>query len=112
MYLQSITTDKGSPSNLLPDGSISIFIDSTVPQIWLPESACAAFEQAFGIKYNDKYHRYFITSQQRQTLLSQNAQITFTIGPDRSGGQTVDITLPYQAFDLQVNFPIVRENST
>ena len=105
--LHSITTSKGPLSNLLPDGSISIFIDSTVPEIWLPESACAAFENAFGINYDNDYNRYLITSSQRQKLLTQNAEITFTIGPAVTGGETVDIVLPYQAFDLQVQFPIV-----
>ena len=110
--LQSITTSKGSPSNLLPDGSISIFIDSTVPELWLPESACAAFEDAFGIEYNTNYGRYLITAAQREKLLAQNAEIKFTIGPNVKGGATVDITLPYQAFDLQVQFPIVQNPNT
>jgi hypothetical protein len=110
--LQSITTSKGSPSNLLPGGSISIFIDSTVPELWLPESACAAFEAAFGIEYNDNYNRYLITAAQREKLLAQNAEIKFTIGTSVNGGQTVDITLPYQAFDLQVQFPIVMNPNT
>lgn len=110
--LQSITTSKGSPSNLLPDGSISIFIDSTVPEIWLPESACAAFESAFGIEYNNNYNRYLVTATQREKLLAQNAQISFTLGTSVNGGETVDITLPYQAFDLQVQFPIVMNPNT
>ena len=110
--LQSITTSRGSPSNLLPDGSISIFIDSTVPELWLPESACKAFEDAFGIEYNTNYGRYLITSAQRQKLLAQNAEIKFTISPNVTGGETVDITLPYQAFDLQVQFPIVMNPNT
>jgi hypothetical protein len=110
--LQSITTSKGSPSNLLPDGSINIFIDSTVPELWLPESACKAFEAAFGIEYNTNYGRYLITSAQREKLLAQNAEIKFTISPNVTGGETVDITLPYQAFDLQVQFPIVMNPNT
>ena len=112
VYLQSISTDKGSPSDLLPDGSISIFIDSTVPEIWLPESACSAFEEAFGLEYDTDSKRYLITSSQREQLLNQNAKIAFTIGPSQTGGKTVDITLPYQAFDLQVSFPIVVNPNT
>lgn len=108
--LQSVTADKGTPSDLLPDGSISIFIDSTVPEIWLPESACSAFEQAFGITYNTDIGRYLVSNSTRQQLLSQNPSITFTIGPDVRGGKTVDITLPYSAFDLQVGFPIIPNN--
>lgn len=112
VYLQSVTTNKGSPSKLLPDGSISTFIDSSVPEIWLPESACSAFEDAFGITYNTEYNRYIITSAQRQTLTTMNPSITFTISPNQTGGETVDITLPYKAFDKQLMFPIVENPNT
>ena len=110
--LQAITTDKTTPSNLLPGGSISIFIDSTVPEIWLPASACSAFEQAFGIGFNDNYQRYIINSTHRQTLLDQDASVTFKLGTEVTGGSTVDIVLPYSAFDLQVQFPIVENPNT
>ncbi|KAK3686865.1 hypothetical protein LTR37_019380 [Vermiconidia calcicola] len=110
--LHAIATSKGAPSNLLPDGSISIFIDSTVPELWLPESACAAFEEAFGIQYDDDMNRYTISSSTRQRLLTQDAGITFMIGPEVNGGETVDITLPYSAFDLQLGFPIISVNSS
>ena len=108
--LNSVQTSKGSPSDLLPDGSISIFIDSTVPELWLPESACQAFESAFGLTYNADIGRYLVPSKARQRLLSENAAVTFTIGPDASSGKTVDITLPYQAFDLEISFPILPAN--
>lgn len=110
-YLQAITTDAGSPSNLLPDGSISIMIDSTVAQIWLPESACTAFEQAFGLTYDDTSQFYLVNSSLHDTLQAQNANVTFTLGTASSGGSTVDIVLPYSAFDLTLGFPNV-ENST
>ncbi|KAK5170470.1 uncharacterized protein LTR77_005058 [Saxophila tyrrhenica] len=107
--LHSITTSTGLPSDLLPDGSISIFIDSTVPEIWLPESACNAFESAFGLTYNTSIGRYLVSSSTRQRLLSENPDVTFTIGPINGGskGKTVDITLPYRAFDLHLSFPII-----
>ncbi|KAK3691728.1 hypothetical protein LTR37_018456 [Vermiconidia calcicola] len=110
--LHAIATSKGTPSNLLPDGSISIFIDSTVPELWLPESACAAFEEAFGIQYDNDLNRYTISSSTRQRLLTQDAEITLMIGPEVNGGETVDITLPYSAFDLQLGFPIISVNSS
>jgi hypothetical protein len=109
--LQSIVSNKGTPSGLLSE-SISIFIDSTVPELWLPESTCAAFEKAFGISFNEDVGRYIVSASTRQKLLAQNAEVTFTIGPDVNGGKTVDIVLPYQAFDLQLGFPILTRNST
>ena len=114
MGLQSITyTDsKTTNSHLLSEGILT-FIDSTVPHIWLPQDACTLFEDAFHITYNDTVGRYLVNDTTHQQLLSQNASISFLLGNDISGGATVDITLPYAAFDLQVNnsqnyFPLRR----
>lgn len=102
--LKSITTDVGSPSNLLPDGDIDLLIDSTVAQIWLPESACSAFESAFGITY-DSYREYYILNDTlRSTLQDSNPNVTFTIG-SQANDATVDIVLPYSAFDMELRFP-------
>ena len=110
--LHAITTDSTTPSDLLPAKSISIFIDSTVPEIWLPRSACTAFERAFGIEYDETSKRYLISPEQRAHLLGQDASVTFTIGPNaKSGSETINITLPYKAFDLEVSFPIVANTS-
>lgn len=102
--LKAITTDVGSPSNLLPDGDISLLIDSSVAQIWLPESACTAFESAFGITY-DSYREYYILNDTlRTTLQESNPNVTFTIG-SVANDATVDIVLPYSAFDMELRFP-------
>jgi hypothetical protein len=37
--------------SLLPVGILAL-IDSTVPEIWLPEAACTIFEQAFGLQFD------------------------------------------------------------
>jgi hypothetical protein len=37
--------------SLLPVGILAL-IDSTVPEIWLPKSACTIFEQAFGLQFD------------------------------------------------------------
>ncbi|KAK5136542.1 hypothetical protein LTR08_002886 [Meristemomyces frigidus] len=109
--VQAITTGSDA-TNLLPDGSIPVFIDSTVPTIWLPESACTAFEDAFNLTWSTDYSRYLVNSTQHATLLSNDRSVTFTLGPNVTGGDTVDIILPYGAFDLQVEFPIVENPNT
>lgn len=106
--IQSITVDKGSPSNLLPDGSIAAFVDSTTPWLWLPESACKAFEQAFNLTYNEDYGLYLVDNALHTTLSNTDASVTFTLGPQTAGGETVDIVLPYGAFDLQIDFPYIE----
>lgn len=112
VYLQGITTDAGSPSNLLPDGGISIMIDSTVAQLWLPQTACKAFERAFGLTYDNTSELYLVNSSLHSSLQSQNANVTFTLGSEKTGGSTVDIVLPYSAFDLTVDFPNVQNPNT
>lgn len=108
--LQGITTDSGSPSNLLPDGAIDLLIDSTIAQLWLPESACEAFESAFGITYDATSQYYLMNDTLRDTLVSQNPNVTFTVGSQTSS-DTVDIVLPYGAFDMKLTMPPLTNSS-
>lgn len=107
--LQSITT--GSSTNLLPGGSIPIFIDSTVSNLWLPQSACTAFEDAFGIEWDSDYGLYIVNDSLHTSLQASNPSVTFTLGVDVTGGETVDIVLPYGAFDLTAQYPLVANTS-
>ncbi len=101
--LQSIQfTDQKSTKNLLPGNGILTFIDSTVPHIWLPLDACLAFEKAFGITYDNATDLYLVSDSQHSALKSQNASVSFILGNEVQGGQTVNITLPYASFDLQL----------
>lgn len=102
--LKSITAN-GTSSALLPDGEIDIYLDSTIATIWLPESACAAFESAFGLTYNYTVGRYLVNDTLHESLLESNPSITFTLA--NNTGSTVDITLPYAAFDLRLTSPII-----
>ena len=95
---------------LLKDGILS-FIDSTVPHIWLPLTACQAFERAFGIIFDPVTQLYLVNDSLHSALIAQNAHVTFAIGNIISSEQTVDIILPYASFDLHVGYPIVP-NST
>lgn len=105
-FTDSSTTNK----ELLPSGSILTFIDSTVPHIWLPIDACKAFETAFGIAYDNKTQLYLVNDTLHSTLMKQNASLSFVMGNEVQGGETVHINFPYAAFALQVGYPIV--NST
>lgn len=105
-FTDSSTTNK----ELLPSGSILTFIDSTVPHIWLPIDACKAFEAAFGIAYDNKTQLYLVNDTLHSTLMKQNASLSFVMGNEVQGGETVHINFPYAAFALQVGYPIV--NST
>ncbi|KAK3174713.1 hypothetical protein OEA41_001959 [Lepraria neglecta] len=75
--LQSITATRTLNGDVEPlQTGIFSLIDSGVPEIWLPTAACEAFA------------------------------VTFTIGPQATGGPSIAFKLPYASFDLQASFPI------
>lgn len=116
--LQSITADRtfgpSDSSSLLPSPILS-FIDSTVPEIWLPLDACEAFEKAFGLRWDSNTELYLVNKTLHNTLLARNTSITFqirTVRTDSASEQAVNITLPYASFDLEVSSPIVESSSS
>ena len=104
--IQSITSD--TASRPLLSSVIYAYIDSLVPHIWLPVEACQAFEEAFGLIYNETTELYFVNDTLHEKLLSQNPNVTFTLGPASAGGSTVDILMHYGSFDLTAEYPIVN----
>ena len=102
----------GSKHDLLGSKGITAYIDSTVPYIYLPLSACTLFEQAFGLTYDTNSELYLLTDSQHSALLDQNPTITFTLGNTVSGGPTTTINIPYAAFDLQVTYPLVSNTTS
>ena len=111
--IQSIkaTNQNGTTSNLLPHGILA-YVDTTIPYIWLPLEACEAFEKAFGLTWDETSELYLVDDALHTHLLAQNATIEFTLGDGVSGGQTVDITLPYASFDLIAKYPLVENTSS
>lgn len=111
--IQSITstnTLKGTVS-LLGRPILSL-IDSTIPEIWLPESTCNDFEAAFGLTYDPTTDLYLVNETIHSQLTRLNPSITFQLGSSDTDPSTyVNIELPYAAFDLQASYPIYP-NST
>ncbi|KAK8058904.1 hypothetical protein PG994_009352 [Apiospora phragmitis] len=105
VVLQSVSYSGGSTSDTLLSEPIDIFIDSTDPNLWLPKSACDAFEKAFGLTLDDA------SGLHHTQLLDWDAQVTFRLSDVTSGGDTVRIVLPYAAFDLQAEYPMVQNAS-
>jgi len=116
--LRDIVLTVRSISATTPSGNTSlmstpefVFIDSIVPELWLPVEVCEAFEKTFGISLDNTTGTYLVNSSTHESLLSMNPNITFTLGNQKSGGPTVDIVFPYAAFDLNVSAPLLP-NST
>lgn len=101
------TENSGKTTNYL-SGGVLAYVDSTVPYIILPDSACDQFENAFGLSVDAKTGLYLVSDSQHSSLTSRNPNFTFVLGNSESGGSTVSISLPYAAFDLEVSSPIVN----
>ena len=84
----------------LPSNSIYVFLDSLVPDLWLPVPACHTFETMYGLEYNSSLDRYFINETMHSQLIAHNPNVTFTIGQEATGGETINITMQYGSFDL------------
>lgn len=113
--VQSITSTAGGSNIgniLLPSGGIFAFVDSELPYIWLPEDACTAFEHTFGLTWNATNEMYLVNDTLHSELQAKNISITFTLGVDKTGGETVDIKLPYAAFDLTATPPLVKNTTS
>lgn len=108
--LQSISYS-GSTSDTLLSDSIDIMIDSTDPNIWLPKDVCDAFEDAFGLSLDDDSGLYLVNETYHNELLDTDAEVSFRLSDVESGGDTVTITLPYAAFDLTAEYPLVENSS-
>lgn len=106
VQINSITS---GDTKLLPT-SIPAFLDSSLPYIWLPIEACTLFEKAFNLTWDSTTKLYPISDSQHTTLLAQSPNITFTLG-NLTDGVSVDITLPYSAFDLSIQPPLVTNTT-
>ncbi|MCJ1398865.1 hypothetical protein MMC11_002066 [Xylographa trunciseda] len=107
LAIQEITASdslNGSLS-LLPAGIFSL-IDSSLPYIWLPTVACDLFQQAFQLIYDNDTDLYLVDDTTHSQLKQLNPSITFHLGVQLAGGDSVNIVLPYGAFDLQASYPI------
>lgn len=87
-----------------PTFPITVLIDSTVTSIYLPDSVCSYFETVFGLTWDNATSLYLLNSTQHDALVARNASITFSL---ESTTTSVNITLPYAAFDLTASYPLL-----
>lgn len=90
---------------LLPNGILTS-IDSTVPEIWLPVEACTLFEKAFGLQHGNTTDRSLVNSTINSQLLLLDPAVTFSIANQITDSDSVEIVIPYAAFDLEASWPI------
>ena len=104
--LQSITASNTLQGSVVPysDGGFFL-IDSSVPDIWLPEPTCSVFEEAFGLTFDNNTSLFTVSDASHERLLQSNPSVVFKMGIQPIHGPTVNISLPYEAFDLQASSP-------
>ena len=108
--ISSITYDDRSKQRTLLTDDIIALVDSTIPWLYLPLEVCKSFEAAFGLQYDDNSAVYLVNDTLHSRLQDENATVTFTLSSPRQSG-SVDIALPYAAFDLIAEYPLA-ENQT
>lgn len=104
--IKSITATGTLASNVtLLSNDTAALIDTTLPYLWLPLQVCQQFETAFGLSWDPSTTMYIVNDTIHQQLQNLNPSVTFTFG-NASTNQSINITLPYAAFDLQASNPI------
>ena len=106
--MQTITSGGDS---LLPEGVIAL-VDSTIAQIWLPLEACERFESVFGLVWDSSVGLYLVNDTLHQSLLGADPTITFALGSETTGGDIVDIKMPYSSFDLTASWPLTADGAS
>ena len=106
--LQSVTYSNSTTQTSLLSEGINTLVDSTVPYLWLPESTCKAFEQAFGLTWDPIHSIYTVNDSSHQANIKHDASVIFQLSNSLTGGgPSTNITLPYASFDLVATAPLV-----
>ncbi|KAE8142311.1 aspartic peptidase domain-containing protein [Aspergillus pseudotamarii] len=90
-----------------PGGSTYFTLDSSTSYLWLPSDTFDAFGAALNLTYDDSsgFYAYGNDTSLRERLLAMNISITLSISDLPDSSQSVNITLPFQAFDHSLTYP-------
>lgn len=88
---------------------VTAIIDSSTPFLWLPATVCNRFASALGLSYNASLNLYTFDSNasQHDILAASRLSFTFSLSDFASATESVNITLPYAAFDLKLIYPAI-----
>lgn len=108
--VRSVTSTTSSGNTTILSDPIFAYIDSAVPEFYLPASACQAFEKAFNLTLDTASGLYLIDTATNNRLTALNPSVVFTLANQKTGGATTDITLPYSAFALNASTPFLQNH--
>lgn len=83
-----------------------IFIDADMPEAWLLPALSDTFATAFELTFHTESEGYVVDDSVHIKLLGSSPVFKFTIGTSATGEETIEIEIPYAAFDLQATYPI------
>ncbi|KAF3035563.1 hypothetical protein E8E12_004763 [Didymella heteroderae] len=84
-------------------------IDFTMPYLWLPSDVCDRIASSLRLRYDNTTEFYLVDDDVHADLVSRNPTFTFSFGSPSGTLETLDIELPYAAFDLQASWPIYND---
>lgn len=95
-----------NPVSLLDASAADVFtIDSSTPYLWLPEAVCDNFATALNLTYNETLDLYvFGNDSSPDDLASWNLTFTFKLGNLPGSTESVELTVPYGAFSLELSY--------
>lgn len=105
--VDSITMTAKDTNSSLMSNPFQALVDSTIPYLYLPLAVCEKFEAAFDLVFNNTVQAYLVNDTLHQQLLDRDASVTFTLRNSINITETVEITLPYAAFDLTADYPLM-----
>jgi hypothetical protein len=76
-----------------------------VSQLWLPKVICDKLAESLGLTFDSSTELYLVNDTIRTKLLDLAPEFTFTLAANATSSDTVNIVLPYAAFDLTVSQP-------
>src|SRR5436189_5888272 len=77
----------------------------------MPGPVCDVFQSALGLTYDNATGYYLVNDTMHAQLRTLNPSFTFKIGDTSyDDGNATNIVLQYNAFDLQIGWPIYPSN--
>jgi hypothetical protein len=101
-------TEKGKKWTELTSRAMTVRIDSTVSQMWLPLDMCRLFEDALSLEWDDTRQFYFVNETLHNSLMEREITINITVGQNP---HQINIDFPYAMFDLKMGPPYVESTS-
>jgi hypothetical protein len=95
-----------NPTTILDTAEEAVFtIDSSTPYLWVPTAVADSFASSLNLTYNDTLELYVYSNETSpEVLQAWNLTFTFEVGNLPGSTDNVQLTLPYEAFNLELTY--------